>query len=453
MKYSSCLVVPALLAGVLFGVTSQARAYTINTTEVGKRIRWANDTVSLQMDPEFQNFLDPGDAYASLEIGFEAWRGLARVPNLVINSGTPDSLGNHEGHPTNGIYLLRDWPYEAAKLAVTIVTYEMDTGRLLDADIVVNGQAKFALLKEPLQAGLDSYDLAAVLTHESGHVLGLGESAEGVDATMWPYARPDDTDKRTLAPDDEDGVTESYLSAPPAAAGGCGGNSVGGRVSTRGGIAASLWLLAVIPMLRITRRRRRQVAALSLIAMLAMLVGFDTQSTQAALAEQRLVDVETLLSKGTRDDRARIEALSSDSDPQLASRARFALGRVLARAGSARVSAADSDAKLRIQHLMGTGTRLWVGHVHHTGTVEQNGLLFTEYQVQTPAGDSTTLRVPGGSKDNVGQRVMDAEPPPSDAQEVAVVPQSDGTQHWSYHQNGLLFGGHLGDGAAINGAL
>jgi hypothetical protein len=453
MKYPSSLVVPATLAVVLLGVSSQAYAYTINTTEVGKRIRWANDSVSLQMDPEFLEFLGPGQAYAALEMGFEAWRGLPRVPDLTIRPGTPDTVGHHDGHPTNGIYLLRNWPYEAAKLAVTIVTYEMDTGRLLDADIVVNGQAKFALLDEPVKPGIDSYDLAAVLTHESGHVLGLGESAAGQEATMWPYARPDDTDKRTLAQDDEDGVTESYLSAPPAAAGGCGGNSIGGRVSTRGGVAMSLWLLAVIPMLRMTRRRRRQASALAIGAVAVLLFGFDSQSKQSTLATQRLQTVETLLSQGTRDDRAQLEALSADSDPELARRARFALGRVLARPGSVRVTAADSDAVLRLKQLMGSGNRVVVGQVRHTSTIDQNGLFFSEYKLQTPDGDSTTLRVAGGTKAGIGQRVMDAEPPPADDQEVAVVPQADGSQHWAYHRAGVLFGGHLGEGAAINGAL
>src|SRR5262245_3991259 len=143
------VVVSAALAGLL-SFASGAHAYTINTTELGKRIRWSVDSVSLQMDAEYEGYLDPGDSFAALEMGFEAWRGLPRVPDLIVRSGRPAGLGHHDGHPTNGIYLLRDWPYEKEKLAVTIVTYEMDTGRLLDADIVVNGQAAFALLDEPM---------------------------------------------------------------------------------------------------------------------------------------------------------------------------------------------------------------------------------------------------------------------------------------------------------------
>jgi hypothetical protein len=63
------------------------------------------------------------------------------------------------------------------------------------------------------------------------------------------------------------------------------------------------------------------------------------------------------------------------------------------------------------------------------------------------------LRVAGGIDGNIAQRVLDAEPPPADDQEVVVVPQADGSQHWAYHQAGVLFGGHLGDGPALDGAL
>ena len=106
MKYSA-LAVLICLAGGLTSFATPAQAYTINTTEVGKRIRWATDTVSLQMDSEYQRFLSPGQSYSALAMGFDAWRGLPRVPDLVIRPGLPASVGHHDGHATNGIYLLR----------------------------------------------------------------------------------------------------------------------------------------------------------------------------------------------------------------------------------------------------------------------------------------------------------------------------------------------------------
>src|SRR4051812_46063362 len=126
MRSSSSLV-SALCFGLVMGVVGEAHAYSINTTETGKRIRWSLDTVSLQLDPSFEEFLAPGEAYAAIEIGFDAWRGLPRVPDLVVQPGAPRSApGHHGSKPSNGVYLLKQWPYEPAKLAITVITYEMD---------------------------------------------------------------------------------------------------------------------------------------------------------------------------------------------------------------------------------------------------------------------------------------------------------------------------------------
>ncbi|HKP64330.1 MAG TPA: matrixin family metalloprotease [Polyangiales bacterium] len=436
------------------GASGSARAYTINTTELGKRIRWSVDSVGMQMDEEYEQYLSPGDAFASIEMGFDAWRGLPRVPDLVIRPGHPATLGHHDGHPTNGIYLLRDWPYEKEKLAVTIVTYEMDTGRLLDADIVVNGMAHFALLPEPMNIATGDYDLAAVLTHETGHVLGLGESKADPAATMWPYARPADIDKRTLHEDDEEGVIQSYLSSPPPASGACGSLTVAGRAHTHSRLALGAWALAIVPFaLGRSRRRRRAVFGMASLFLLAMLFGFGEPAENSDPSARRIAAIEALTRDGTRDDAATLEILSSDESTEVARRAQNALSIVRARAPKQRIAAQSETGSVRMRELMGTGKLIRVGRAVRGETVVESGRFYTQYSVKSADGSEQTLRVPGGVRDGIGQRVMDSEPPPADAQEVAVVEQADGTQRWAYHQAGLLFGGQLGDGAAISGAL
>ncbi|MET0385724.1 MAG: matrixin family metalloprotease [Polyangiales bacterium] len=456
MKFGSPLALTFAAAGLVWLSSSPAHAYTINTTEVGKPIRWAVDAVRLQVDPEFEAFLADGEARSALTMSFDAWRGLPRVPDLLIQPGKPESLGHHDGRTTNGVYLLRDWPYEASKLAVTIVTYEMDTGRLLDSDIVVNGQARFALLDEPVQPGAAEYDLAGVLAHEAGHVLGLGESDSGQDATMWPYAKPDDTDKRTLAADDEDGAIDSYLSAPPSAASGCGPSTVGGRASGRHGLALGVWMLALVVWLRLGRGRRAR-ASVALCTACALSLGFDAfddaEGTEPPAEEAAVTALERLMREGTRDDRARLERIASRGDAELARRARYALGIIAARPSAAHVSASLPEAAQRITRLRGTSRELAVGRAQRVATIEESGRLFTEYRVQLASGRSTSLRVAGGIKNGIGQRVIDAEPPPADDQEVVIAEQADGSRRWAYHQRGLVFGGELGEGAAIEGAL
>ena len=118
MKYRCSLVLQVAIVGLVMSVSPLARAYTINTTEVGKRIRWSTEMVGLQLDPEFEAFLGDGESYAAIAMAFDAWRGLPRVPDMYIQPGTPESSGHHEGRQTNGVYVKKDWPYEAAKLAV-----------------------------------------------------------------------------------------------------------------------------------------------------------------------------------------------------------------------------------------------------------------------------------------------------------------------------------------------
>jgi hypothetical protein len=54
-----------------------------------------------------------------------------------------------------------------------------------------------------------AYDATAVLTHEFGHVLGLGE-IEVRGATMWPWIAPGDASARDLAPTDIDAILALY---------------------------------------------------------------------------------------------------------------------------------------------------------------------------------------------------------------------------------------------------
>jgi hypothetical protein len=453
MKYRSQLVLQAVLVGLVMALSQSARAYTINTTEVGKRIRWSVQDVALQLDPEYELFLGDGEAYAAIAMAFDAWRGLPRVPDMRIQAGTPERSGHHDGRMTNGVYLMRDWPYEASKLAVTVVTYEMDTGRLLDADILVNGQARYALLDEPVRPRtVSSYDLAAVLTHEAGHVLGLGESNDDQAATMWPYAKPDDTDKRTLAQDDEDGAVESYLSSPPRAAGGCGESSVGGHLSSRHALGMSFLLLMIVPMRRFSRRRRQLLLLGALCAACVFLVGFELPSAASERAQGRLLTLEQLKRAGTRDDLVQLDALETSADEEISRRAHSVRGSMLARPSATRLHASSLEGRARLTRFQGQSASLLKGKAKLLGTIEQQGFFFTQYKVATPVGDKT-LRVAGGVKDGIGQRVMDAELPPADGLELVIATQPDGTQHWAYHHQGLIFGGDLGDGPALDGAL
>lgn len=103
--------------------------------------------------------------------------------------------------PNANIILFQDtkWSYSGAgnTLAKTTVSFDTDTGAILDADIEINHAYN------EFTVGDDNvvYDLQAVLTHEIGHFIGIDHSPDPF-ATMFLAYEPGDTFQRDLGDDD-----------------------------------------------------------------------------------------------------------------------------------------------------------------------------------------------------------------------------------------------------------
>lgn len=98
------------------------------------------------------------------------------------------------------------WPYAGSEnqLALTTLTFNVDSGEIYDADIEINGTKKLTVGDTAIEN-----DLASILTHEAGHFLGLGHSPDG-DATMYREYTPKSTSMRDLSQDDMKGVCSIY---------------------------------------------------------------------------------------------------------------------------------------------------------------------------------------------------------------------------------------------------
>ncbi|MFW6050032.1 MAG: matrixin family metalloprotease [Myxococcota bacterium] len=235
------------VAGTL--IPLPAAAYTPKVTAHGALVRWHDARVEIRIDPSSERLLAPEQVRRALTIATEAWRGLPGVPDLVVAPGEPGPAGHDPVvGPTNGIYVPDPWPYDPRRLAVTVTTYDAHTGRLLDTDVFINPEMPFDLLPEDEDRPRDRYDLASVLAHELGHVLGLDET-DVPDATMGPEISRGEVHQRTLEPDDENGAIALYHDAmldTETAGVGCGGANVAGALTSRGAPAAAVtvgWLL------------------------------------------------------------------------------------------------------------------------------------------------------------------------------------------------------------------
>lgn len=160
-----------------------------------------------------------------------------------------------------------DMAYDLSALAVTTDTANTATGQIYDADVEVNlVDYQWAdVVKDPDLVG--DMDLQNALTHELGHLIGLDHtcynalatttprpddntgtpipdcSDPGADVeatTMFPSANAGDTQKRTLAPDDQNAVCTIYSvnNPPPALDAGCVQCATAGDPTWGGALAA-----------------------------------------------------------------------------------------------------------------------------------------------------------------------------------------------------------------------
>jgi len=80
----------------------------------------------------------------------------------------------------------------------------------------------------------------------------------------------------------------------------------------------------------------------------------------------------------------------------------------------------------------------------------RGGILWSEYSVRGEDGASISLEVPGGTRDGVVQRAVEAPPPAPHARVVVLIEKGHTRGHaWAHRADGLLYGGSLGDGPAI----
>lgn len=184
---------------------------------------WGTGCVGYSLDAAASARVDYADALAAAQGAFAAWTDHACGGRPVdidardLAATTGGAVEYRLSGPNTNTIVFRDdaWPHAGAsgarsgELALTTVTFAAATGQILDADIEINTAEYDIRLGEAAAPGEGAYDLQAVLTHEAGHFLGLGHSADR-EALMFPRTGTADVARRALGADDGQALCAAY---------------------------------------------------------------------------------------------------------------------------------------------------------------------------------------------------------------------------------------------------
>ena len=190
-------------------------------TDCGTALAWPAPCLSYALQEDGTRHAPFGTVRTLVRQAFDQWTAAAcaegGTPALAIVELGPIACaeqGFDQEGPNANVIAFRDddWPYPPRALALTTVTYVLDTGVIRDADMEINTtDVTFTFDDVDPQ-----YDFLSIVTHEAGHFLGLAHtSVEG--ATMVLNYEKGTTDLRSLDPDDVGGICAVYGAGDPGA--------------------------------------------------------------------------------------------------------------------------------------------------------------------------------------------------------------------------------------------
>lgn len=238
----ACVAVAAVLC-----IAPSARAYCRTTTTApaagydpltdgcwtqGSPIAWPTaQPVGYELDSDASSQIDFASFSAVASQAFETWNAVVcpsgplalqtyyqgAVDAALVSTDCGLVTCGDTVHDTHHVITFRDasWPHNDIynTLALTTVTYGVNSGNIYDADTEINSAQHQLTTQEPPPTG--EFDLQSILVHEAGHFLGLAHTPDQ-SAVMYAYYNADST---LLTTDDTDGICAAYKPGPAQGSG------------------------------------------------------------------------------------------------------------------------------------------------------------------------------------------------------------------------------------------
>jgi MYXO-CTERM domain-containing protein len=188
--------------------------------DCGVPLFWASHCIGYSVQQDASKQVTFAQTEQVLKSAFASWTSAAcpgGTPQMQVTEAAKAVCHQQQYNQTVGnanVIMYHDdmWPYEGqanATLALTTVTYNLDTGEIYDADMELNTADTHFTLGD---TGV-GFDLLSVVTHETGHFLGMAHSHDPT-ATMWPQYNPGTINLRHLSADDIAGICAIYPPTP-----------------------------------------------------------------------------------------------------------------------------------------------------------------------------------------------------------------------------------------------
>jgi predicted Zn-dependent protease len=189
----------ALSAIFVIASAEPVMAYTL----LSPRRRWTTTPITVRVYNVGNSTITDGDGGVTAVVGaIRAWG--------IISSSTTTSAAVRGVAPATIMLNTNGALCTGSCLAATLTGYYTTlTGddRVNDADVYTNTAVALYSSRE---AGCSAeYDIDGIMTHEVGHVIGLGHSSVA-GATMYPSVSACNTSPRSLAADDIAGRDDLY---------------------------------------------------------------------------------------------------------------------------------------------------------------------------------------------------------------------------------------------------
>jgi hypothetical protein len=189
----------AIVTIIVAATAQPALAYTL----LSPRRRWTTTPITVRVYNVGNSTITDGSGGVNATVNaIRAWG--------IISSSTTTSAAVRGSAPATIMLNTNGGVCTGSCLAATLTGYyttQAGDDRINDADIYTNTAFQYFSSGEPACSG--EYDIDGIMTHEVGHVIGLGHSTV-TGATMYPSVSACNTANRSLEADDRAGRDDLY---------------------------------------------------------------------------------------------------------------------------------------------------------------------------------------------------------------------------------------------------